>query len=169
MVKRRSDGSSVLSVNRKPTWTGQYLYFATFVLMTYKQRLVETLARAENFDPKRRSYFPHGCAFPIKVSVTSVSKITLNQRVTHLRHLNMRGNLCCYSSFHRRWCEKMTRRRLHCLNRTFQCVRAVIVSKTNRNSFLKIKKRTSLAFTSHFIYNVNLIANFHIWVKRNIT
>ena len=43
MLHRRPDGSLQRSVYRKPTWTGQYLRFDSFVPINYKRGLVRTL------------------------------------------------------------------------------------------------------------------------------
>ena len=43
LLRRRPDGSLQRSVYRKPTWTGQYLRFDSFVPISYKRGLVRTL------------------------------------------------------------------------------------------------------------------------------
>ena len=48
-VSRRSDGTAVTSVYRKPTWSGLYLHFLSFAPLSYKKGLVKTL-----FDRSRK-------------------------------------------------------------------------------------------------------------------
>ena len=42
-IHRRRDGSVQTRTYRKPTWTGQYLHFRSFVPLSYKRGLVRTL------------------------------------------------------------------------------------------------------------------------------